>query len=85
MEINVALSLVVIVDNMGALYMSKNVNLMGHSKHIDVRTKYVNEYVEDGVLKIIYVRSEENDAASFTKNLGSELHGKHAVKFVGEV
>ena len=81
MEINVALSLVVIVDNMGALYMSKNVNLMGHSKHIDVRTKYVNEYVEDGVLKIVYVKSEENDADIFTKNLRSELHGKH----MGEV
>ena len=46
--------------------------------------KYVNEYVEDEVLKIVYVKSEENDADIFTKNLGSELHGKHAVKFVGE-
>ena len=56
----------------------------GRSKYIDVRTKYVNEYVEDGVLKIVYVKSEESDADIFTKSLGSELHGKHAVKFVGE-
>ena len=62
--------------------MSKNINTMRRSKHIDARIKYVNEYVEDGVLKIIYVKSEENDADIFTKNLGSELHGKHAVKFV---
>ena len=40
--------------------------------------------MEDGVLKIVYVKSEENDADIFTKNLGGELHGKHAVKFVGE-
>ena len=58
---------------------------MGRSKHIDVRTKYVNEYVEDGVLRMVYVKSEENDAHIFTKNLGSELHGKHAMKFMGEV
>ena len=40
--------------------------------------------MENGVLKIVYVKSEENNADIFTKNLGSELHGKHAIKFVGE-
>ena len=58
---------------------------MGRSKHIGVRTKCVYMYVEDGVLKIVYVKSEENDADIFTKNLGSKLHGKHSVKIVGEV
>ena len=62
--------------------MSKNINTMGHSKHIDVRTKYVNEYVEDGLLKIVYVKSDKNDADIFTKNLGNKFHGKHTVKFV---
>ena len=85
MKINVALPIVVNVDIMGAIFMSKNINKMGHSKHIDMRTKYVNEYVEDRVLKIVYVKSEENDVGIFTKNLGSELHGKHAVKFVDQV
>ena len=84
MKISVTLPIVVNVDNMGAIFMSKNINTMGRSKHINVRTKYVNEYVKDRVLKIVYVKSEENDADIFTKNLGSELHGKHAVKFVGE-
>ena len=85
MKINVALPIVVNVDNMGAVFMSENINMMGRSKHIDVRTKYVNEYVQNGVLKIVNVKSEENDADIFTKNLGSELHGKHAVKFIGKV
>ena len=56
MKINVALPVVVNVDNMGTIFMSKNINTMGRSKHIDVRTKYVNEYVEDGVLKIVDVK-----------------------------
>ena len=85
MKINVTLPIVVNVDDMGTVFMSKNINTTGRSKHIDVRTKYVHEYVEDGVLKIVYVKSEENDADIFTKNLGSELHSKHVVKFVGEV
>ena len=84
MKINVTLPIVVNVDNMSTVFMSKNISTTWRSKHIDVRTKYVNEYVEDGVLKIVYVKSEENEADIFAKNLGSELHGKHAVKFVGE-
>lgn len=55
-------------DNMGAVFMSKNINTMGCNKHIDERMKYVNEYVKDGVLKIVYVKSEKNDADIFTKN-----------------
>ena len=69
MKINVTLPIVVNVDNMGTLFMSKNINTTVRSKHIVVRTIYVNEYVEDGVLKIVYVKSEENDADIFTKNL----------------
>ena len=84
MKINVTLPIVVNVDNMGTVFMSKNISTTGRSKHIDERTKYVNEYVEDGMLKIVYVKSEENDADIFTKNKGSELHGKHAVKFAVE-
>ena len=84
MKINVTLPIVVNVDNMGTVFMSKNISTTGRSKHIDVLTKYVTEYVEDGILKIVYDKSEENDADIITKNLGGELHGKHVVKFVRE-
>ena len=50
---------------------------------MDVRYKYVNEYVEDGVVKVIFVKSEDNEADVFTKNLGKELHNKHCSKLVG--
>ena len=46
MKINVTLAIGVNVDNMVAFSMSKNINSIGRSKHIDVRTKYVNEYVK---------------------------------------
>ena len=83
MKIKIELPIVVNVDNMGAIFMSKNINTSSRSKHIDVRTKYVNEYVEDGKLKIIYVNTEDNDSDLYTKNLGSELHLKHSSKIVG--
>ena len=51
---------------------------------MDIRTKYVREYVEDGVIKIIFVRTENNDSDILMKNLSSELHGKHSRKLIGE-
>ncbi len=49
---------------------------------MDIRYKFVNEYVEDGIVKIIFVKSKENDADIFTKNLHGELHATHSSKFV---
>ena len=47
------------------------------TKHIDIRMHYIREYVEDGILKIIFVRSKDNEADIFTKNVTEELHKKH--------
>ena len=47
MKIKVKFPIVVRVDNIGAIFMSKNVTTTSRTKHVDVRYKYVNEYVED--------------------------------------
>ena len=52
------------------------------TKHIDVRYHHVREYVIDGVVDIIFVRSEENDADIFTKNVGKKAFLKHTEKFM---
>ncbi len=46
--------------------------------------KFVHEFVEDGFLKIIFVRSEDNDADMFTKNLKGGLHEQHSKKMIDE-
>ena len=40
--------------------------------------------MQDGFIRIIFVKTAENDADLFTKNLPGELHGKHSSKLVGE-
>ena len=35
---------------------------MSFTKHFDIKYKYVNEYVEDGIVKSIFVKSAENDS-----------------------
>ncbi len=52
------------------------------SKHVDICYKFVTEYIEDGIIKVIFVKSVDNDSDIMTKNLGSELHSKHAGKMI---
>ncbi len=62
--------------------MSKNITTSNRTKHVDIRTKYVNEYCENGILKIIFVKSEDNDSDTMTKNLGGDLYSKHSKKLI---
>lgn len=71
------LPMIVNVDNVGAIYLAQSATTSNRTKHIDVRYHFVREFIEDGIVKIIFVRSEENDADIFTKNLGGELYGTH--------
>ena len=82
MGIRVQLPITVRVDNMGAVFMSKNVTTTTRTKHVDIRTKFVREYVQDGVIMIVFVRTEDNDSDIMTKNLGSLLHDRHAKKLI---
>ena len=49
-----------------------------------VRYKYIYEYVENGILKIVPVKSVENDSDVFTKNWSGKLHAKHTEKMIDE-
>ena len=42
----------------------------------------MNEYCEDGVSKIIFVKSAENISDIMTKNLASDLHSKHSNELI---
>ena len=84
MQIMVKYPVMVRVDNVGAIFMASNIMTTSHTKHVDIQYKYVNEYVEDGIVKIIFVKSADNDSDILTKNLSAELHEKHPRKIVIE-
>jgi len=85
LKLSVAIPIVVGVDNIGAKFMAENVTTTSCTKHVDIRYKFVNEYVEDGIIKIIFVCSQNNTSDIMTKNLGGDLYTKHAGGLVGEV
>ena len=78
MSIPVRLPVTVRVDNIGAIFMAKNASTTGRTKHVDVRTKFVREFQEDGKITIIFVKSEDNHANILTKNITGDLQDKHA-------
>ena len=82
MKIEVKLPITVHVDNVGAIFMATNHTSSDRTKHVDVRYHFVREIIEDGVVKIKFVRSKENDADLFTKNVHGELYSKHSQKLV---
>ena len=45
---------------------------------------FVNKYVEDRLVKIVFVKSADNDSNILTKNLSSNLNKKNSKKMVGE-
>ena len=49
--------------------MASNISSTCHGNHVDIRYNYFNEYVEDGVVKMIFVQSADHDSNILTKNL----------------
>ena len=60
-----------------------NITTMSCTKDIDIRCKYVNEYVEDGILNIIF-KFLKMTATFSQKNISAELHEKHSRKMIDE-
>lgn len=45
-------------------------------------SRYIGEYVKQGVVKIVVVRSEENVADILTRNTSLEIFKKHTSRFL---
>ena len=68
MNIEVELPITVYVDNVGAIWLSNNRTTSDRTKHIDIRTSFVNEYQKDGKIIIKFMKSKDNEADNFMMN-----------------
>jgi hypothetical protein len=84
MEIPVKIPIIVRMDNVGAIFMTENASTTSRTKHVDIRYHFVREFVEEGFLKIIFVKSTENLADGFTKNVNHETYSRHIESYVSE-
>ena len=84
MGMKVKLPIVICVDNLGAIFMSENVLVSQRTKHVDIHYRFIQEFVFDKFIKVIFVKTENNDSDIFTKNLGGDLHERHLSKMIIE-
>ena len=84
MGIKIKLPIIVRVDNIGAMFMSNNTSISERTKHVDVRYHFIREFVEDGFIKIMFVKTKQNTADVFTKNLPKELFDQHVSELLSE-
>jgi hypothetical protein len=74
--IDIELPIIVKTDNIGAMFMAQNSSSGMRTCHLDTRYHYIRENVEDGIIKIEFVKSMENDSDIFTKNVTQEIYEK---------
>jgi len=78
MGVEVELPMIVRVDNVGAMFIAENVTTSQCTKHINICYHYVHEFVMDGFVKIVFVRTRENTANVFTKNVSGDTYDRHS-------
>jgi hypothetical protein len=84
LEIDTGELMKIYADNIGAIHLSNNAaNGLG-TKHIDTRLHYVRELTqgEQKILEIEFVRSEDNQSDTFTKNTSQEVFQRHTSKYM---
>ena len=82
MNVEEELPITVDVDNVGSIWLSNNRTTSDRTKHIDIRTSFVEEYQEDGKIIIKFVKSEDTAADIFTKNTRKTIFQNHQKKLV---
>ena len=65
------------VDNVGEMFLGNNAVLSQQSKHISIRHHYIRQHIEDGKVKIVFIKSKLKSADVLTKNPSQELFIRH--------
>ena len=64
------------VDNKGAIFLSEN-PVVKRTKHIDTRYHIIREHIENGIVTVQFISSDENISDIFTKNTSENIFEKH--------
>jgi len=75
------LLILVKTDNVGAMFMAQNASSGVRTRHVNTRYHFVRENLEDGIIKIEFVKSNNNESDIFTKNVTQEIYKRHDENF----
>ena len=75
---NVVMPSIILEDNTGANFLSKNKQDSARTKHIDSRYHFVRDKVEEGSILVQYVNTIKNPSDVLSKNVTQKIHDVHA-------
>jgi hypothetical protein len=80
--IEVNLPIIVKTDNVGAMFMAQNSSSGVRTRHFNTQYHFVQENLEEGIIKIEFVKSVDNESDIFTKNVTQEIYERHVEKIL---
>lgn len=80
-NVKVKKPVIVKVDNIGAICLAETRGISDRTKHIDTRYHFLRNLLDD-VIKIEFVKSEDNDADTMTKNINERTYETHEGKYM---
>ena len=78
----VELPMLALCDNLGAVSMATTKSTRGRTRHIDTKHHFIRELIEDGIIKVEFVPTADNQADIFTKNTAPTIHHRLSQSFV---
>ena len=85
LKMKVNLLMLVLIDNIGAIEMLDMKMGKCRTKHVDTRYHWIKQFVDDEIVDVKYIKSENNVADICTKNLQPKLFKKHSSKLISDV
>ena len=82
MGIKVKHPMTININNTGAMFVGMNRMVGQRTKHIDIRANFVREFIQDDVLKLVFVRTIENNADLLTKNMSGDVYDKLVISLI---
>ena len=76
------LPIIINVDNVGAIFLAENMSATARTRHVDARYHFIREMIVDNLIKVIFVRTDDNDADIFTKNTTQQIYDNHVKKYL---
>ena len=70
----------ILVDNKSALELTRNPVHHSRSKHIDTRHHFIRDCIEEGLIKLEYVRTKELSFVNFVRRLEFRSSGLLQIK-----
>jgi hypothetical protein len=82
--LHVKLSMILEVDNKGAVDLVNNYSVGGRTRHVEMSQYFMRQLKEENISKVIWTPGDLNSSDLYTKNLARADLEKHTKAYVGD-